>query len=237
MRAAAMIAGLMMCAAAAAGAQTPSVPPTPMILASGTGEVQVTPDRATVLLAVETRARTAAAAGEDNARLQRQVIEAVRKLGVAAKNVSTFGYSVYPEQVNDGKATRVTGYVARNTVKVELERIDLVGPVIDGALESGANVVSSLRFYSSRYDEVRRDALAAAVAEAKADAEAMAKAAGGTLGALSEMSSSSPGPRPMFESQQYLMRASGAADRTPIEAGEQTVQVSVNTRWVFVPFR
>ena len=236
MRVEAMIAGLMMGATAVAGAQAPATAPVPMIVAAGTGEVQVVPDRATVLLAVETRAATAASAGQENARLQRQVIDAVRKLGVAAEDVSTFGYSVYPEQRNDGKQVRVTGYVARNTVKVDVKRIELVGQVIDASLAAGANVVNSLNFYSSRFDEARRSALAAAVAEARADADAMARAAGGTLGALSEVSSSGSMPRPMFEAQ-YSMRASGAAAPTPIEPGQQTVQVSVTTRWTFVPAR
>ena len=70
-----------------------------------------------------------------------------------------------------GTAPRVVGYVARNTVRVEIAKIDQAGPAIDVALASGANVVSSLRFYSSRFDEVRRQALEAAVAQARADAE------------------------------------------------------------------
>lgn len=230
---------LVMSAAAGAQVPTPSAPPPPMIFTTGTGEVQVTPDRATVLLAVETRAATAAAAGQENARNQRQVIDAVRKLGVAPEEVTTFGYSVYPEQRFDGKQPKVIGYVARNTVRVELKRIDLAGPVIDAALANGANVVTSLRFYSSRFDEARRRALAEAVAQARADAEAMASAAGGTIGMLSELSSSASGPRPLEEADMALSRAvvTPAAAPTPIEPGQQTVRVMVNARWLFVPQR
>ena len=221
------------------GAQTPTTPPAPMIFTTGTGEVEVTPDRATILLAVETRNQTAAGAGQDNSRNQRHVIDALRKLGIASDEISTFGYNVYPEQRNDGKQTRVIAYVARNTIRVELKRIDLAGPAIDAALGNGANVVSSLRFYSSRFDEVRRQALAAAVVQARIDAEAMAKAAGGMLGGLSELSSNYSGPRPFEESATMMTRATAAAapEQTPIEPGQQTVRVTVNARWSFLQNR
>jgi len=208
-----------------------------MINATGTGEVQVVPDRATLQLAVETRAPTAAAAGQENARRQQQVIDAVRKLGISAADISTSGYTVYPEQSYEGKQPRVVGYVARNTVRVEIQRIDRVGLVIDAALSAGSNVVSSLRFTSSRFDQARRNALGLAVEQARADAEAMARAGGGTLGTLSEVSSTySPEPISRFDTQ--LMRAAaGAPVPTPIEPGQQTVQVTVSTRWLFVPGR
>jgi uncharacterized protein YggE len=224
--------------ASVAGAQAPvASPPAPMINATGTGEVQIVPDRATLQLAVETRSSTAAAAGQENARLQQRVIDAVRKLGIPGADISTSGYTVYPEQSYEGNKPKVIGYVARNTVRVELRRIDQVGSVIDAALSAGANVVSSLRFSSSHFDEARRTALGLAVEQARADAEAMARAAGGTLGTLSEVSSSySPEPIPRFDTQ--MMRASaGAPAPTPIEPGQQTVQVTVSTRWIFVPGR
>ena len=91
--------------------------PPPAISTSGTGEVEVTPDRATLLFTVETRAQTAAAASQENARNQRQVIDALRRLGLTGDDISTMGYSVTPEQRYDGKEPRITGYVARNTIR------------------------------------------------------------------------------------------------------------------------
>ena len=110
---------------------------------TGIGESPATPDRATILLAVETRDATAAAAGQANARNQRQVIDALKRLGIAQEDISTFGYTVYSDQRYDGKQTKVIGYIARNSVRVELRRIDQVGPAIDAGLANGANVVSS----------------------------------------------------------------------------------------------
>ena len=199
-----------------ASAQQPSPSPaTPVIATSATGEARVQPDRATIMFAVETRAQTAARAGSENARRQRAVLDTLKKLGVSDGQLSTSGYSVTPEMRYDGKQPQVVGYVARNVVNVEVRRIDQVGTLIDGALGAGANVVSSLRFYSSRADEMRRIALADAVAKARSDAEAMARAAGGSLGALVELATSGP-VRPTYGDEMFAQaRVMATADAVP----------------------
>jgi uncharacterized protein len=228
-----VVTGLL--AAQAASAQSPvsqPQPSVPQIVTSASGEARVQPDRATIFFAVETRAPTAARAGADNAERQRAVLEALRKAGLAEGQLSTTGYSVAPEMRHDGKQPQVVGYVARNMVQAEVRRIDQVGALIDAALGAGANVVSSLRFYSSRTDDGRRLALADAVAKARADADAIARAAGGSLSELIEVTTLGPA-RPVYGDD---FAARGAmADATPIEPGEQTVTVFVTARWRFVP--
>jgi uncharacterized protein YggE len=189
-----------------------------------------------LLFAVETRASTAARAGADNARRQRAVMDTLRKVGLGEGQISTSGYSVTPEMRYDGKQPQVTGYVARNSVQADVRRVDQVGTLIDAALGAGANVVSSLRFYSSRADEARRSALADAVTKARSDADAMARAAGGTLGPLIEMSTSGA-VRPMYGEEQAMMRVTSTdgGGPTPIDPGEQTIRLFVTARWTFVP--
>jgi uncharacterized protein len=217
-----------------AGAQQPAGPPPPQISTSAVGEASVVPDRATIQFTVESRAATAVAAGADNARRQRSVIDALRAKGVAAGQITTAGYSVSADERFDSGQRRVVGYIARNTVQVEVPGLERLGALIDAALAADANLVSSLRFYSSRYDEGRHSALQQAVTRARADAEAMATAAGGSLGALLELSSTEMGsPRPMYEMS--LQSAKMAAPETPISAGEQKVSVSVSARWQFLP--
>jgi uncharacterized protein YggE len=75
--------------------------------------------------------------------------------------------------------------------------------------------------------------LTSAVTRARADAEAMARAGGGTLGPLLEVSSVPSGPQPVIE-MGNLIRAR-AAEQTPINPGALTVTVSVTARWQFVP--
>jgi len=234
---AAIAAIALMSSSSLLGAQSP--PPgqssPPQISTSASGESRVQPDRATILFAVETRATTAARAGTDNTRRQRAVLDTLRKLGLTEGQLSTTGYAVTPEMRYDGKQPQVVGYVARNTVQADVRRIEQVGSLIDAALGAGANVVSSLRFYSSRADEARRLALADAVAKARADAEAIARAAGGSLGPLIEVATSGP-VRPMYGEDVVMARAASADTQpTPIDPGEQTISVFVSARWTFLP--
>lgn len=210
--------------------------PIPEINATGMGEVKVVPDRATIILGVETRAATAAEAGSENARKQTAVIAALRKAGVAESEISTVSYTLTPDmQYNDStRVSRVVGYIARNMVQVKASDISKVGSYIDAALGAGANGVSSLDFTSSRGEELRRNALRMATQSACRDAMAMAEAAGGRLGMLLQASSTDnpgyPPPRPM-----YAARAmADVQSATPISPGEMTVTVTVQTRWRFV---
>lgn len=210
----------------------------PSLVTAGQGEAKVTPDRASVLVNIQTRAATAAAAGSENAQRTRAVLDALARLGLPREQLSTEGYTVYPEMVygRDGGTPRVSGYVVTNSVRAETHRPEQAGAIVDAALAAGANMINSLSFFASSIEEPRRQAIAAAVASARADAEAMARAAGGSLGQLLELSTQGPTvpPRPMFDVG--LMRAKTAqAEPTPINPGQQTVTVYVNARWQFVP--
>ena len=236
----AVVGGMLLARSAPAGAQVaspaaPGLPPS--LVSSGQGEAKVSPDRVSVLVNVQTRASTAAAAAAENARRTTSVLEALGKLGLSKDQLSTEGYSAYPELRYDreGGSPQVTGYVVTNSVRAESKRVDQAGPIIDAALAAGANLINSLSFYASSIDEPRRQAIALAVSSARADAEAMAQAAGGRLGSLLELSTQGPTvpPRPMFD---VAARGKAAmAEQTPINPGQQTVNVFVTARWQFVP--
>ena len=218
-------------------AQAAMVAP-PQIVTTASGEATVIPDRGVITFAVETRASTAAAAAGDNARRQKRVIDAIRARGVAAERISTSGYSVLPDERYDDGQRRVVGYIARNAVVVDVHQIDQVGTLIDTALGAGSNMVSGLRFYSTRFEEVRRSALQQAIERARGDAEVIARAAGGSIGEALELSTNEAGtPRPMMEYADARLASANAAPDTPISVGEQKVTVSVTTRWQFVPGR
>jgi uncharacterized protein YggE len=97
-------------------------------------------------------------------------------------------------------------------------------------------MITSLQFYASNTEAARRTAIASAIEKARADADAAARAANGSLGGLLEINIgaySPPPPRPM------MMKANMLASQadTPINAGEETLTVEVNTRWRFIAGR
>ena len=217
--------------------QTPLIAAEPQIVVTGHGEVKVSPDRATIQIAVQTRAATAAEAAAQNATKQQAVLASLRSLGLGSDQLSTVNYQVYPEQrYEQGKDPVITAYNVTNTIVADIRKLDQVGKVIDAALSHGANLISSLQFYSSNSQTARRTAIASAIENARADADAAARAAGGSLGTLIEINVvafAPPQPRPMM-----MARVAGVAQAdTPINPGEDTLGVDVLTRWKFVPGR
>jgi hypothetical protein len=227
----------------AQASQSPPAPP-PYISASAIGETRVTPDRAIVQVTVDSRGESAANAGSQNRDKQERVIDAVKAQGVATPQIRTSGYRVNPEYAEPerGKAPRVTGYRATNTIQVEVRSIENIGKVIDAALGAGATNIGSVGLYASNTDAARREAVQLAVTKARGEAESAAMAAGGTLGRLVELTID-PGaiPRPLLQnvvvtSGATSLRESGlAASYTPVEPGESLVIAAVRARWEFMP--
>ena len=229
----------------AAGAQQPVSPGgvpvlQPQIVTSGSGEARVAPDRAVITIGVFTRAATAAAAARDNARRQQAIIDTLLSLGFAREQISTMNYNVNPEMrhIPQSGRTEVTGYTVSNNVRVDVRRLDQVAPAIDAALAKGANQINGLDFYVFNADEPRRRALAQAIERARGDAESMARAAGGSLGTLLELTTGFS-PVPIMRQEMAMAGAMRAqADvATPIQPGEDIIRAIVTARWQFVPNR
>jgi uncharacterized protein YggE len=206
---------------------------TATIETSARREVRIAPDRATIVLDVETRAPSAAAAAQENARIQRMVLDTLRTLGITPSQIATAGFTVQPNWEPTGKGgMQRNGFMASNAITVRLTQLDRVGAVIDAALARGATNVGQLTFDASNTADARRAALADAAAQAKAEAITLAKALGGSLGGL--IMATTRGEevvvRPMVSA-----RAFGPAAETPIEPGDITVTANVLARWAFVP--
>jgi uncharacterized protein len=231
-----MSAALAVFSASALAQQPASMAPIPQISVASRAEVKVVPDRANIQISVQTRAATAAAAAAENARKQKEVIDALRALKIDAKDISTAGYNVYPEQrYEQNREPVIVGYNVTNTLSVDLKSVDLVGRAIDASLANGANMISSLRFYASSTEAARQEAIAIAVRQARSDADAVARAAGGSITGLLEINVGSyyaPPPRPVELRVRGGTAAASAMD-TPISAGDQTVAVDITTRWQF----
>lgn len=233
---------LLFTVAISAGAQSqiPSfTPPPPQVVATGHGESKVMSDRASIMIAVETRAKTAAEAGQANARKLRAVQDTLIKLGVQKDQIATVSYTVSPDWRYEERTQKLVGYVASNMLRIQIRKLEITGQLIDAALAAGATNINSVEFTASTADSGRRVAITAAVGQARADAETMARAAGGSLGQLLELTTQDMGPRPM---QMMEMRAMGMAKNqqdaeTPITPGEQTVMATVFARWQFVAGR
>lgn len=221
------VAGLL--APAPLAAQQSETPPR-TVSVTGTGTVERAPERAVIMLAVETEAPAAQAASQANAQSMERVLGALRGAGIAAADIRTVSYRIepiYAPQTREQTEPRITGYRAINMVRVQVDALDRLGQIIDTAIQAGANRVANLSFELRDWEAARTAALELAVASAQRQAAALARAAGQQLGEPLTISADMIGPpRPV----PYAMaaRAELAQASTPIETGTITVEVNVN---------
>lgn len=206
---------------------------TSIITASGEGRREMAPDKATIVLGVETRARTPAAAASANADRMTAIRAALTRAGVAERDIATARYSLGLEF---GRTPADTQYVAANLVTVTTRQLDQVGRIIDTGLGAGANNINSLQYDLIDRSPAQAQALGDAVANARRQAEVMAAAAGGRLGELIELGTQ-PGEYRPFYAGDMAMRMQASVAPTPVSPGAVTVSASVNGRWRFVPGR
>src|SRR5688572_29930049 len=233
---AAVVAGRAIIPDAALAQATPPVVPPPMIITTATEEVEIAPDRAVITFSVETRGRTAASAGTENARIQAAVLDTLRRIGIASAQLKTQGVSINPEYEypREGGRPTVVGYQAQNSIQVELRQISLIGTVIDAGLSRGATNVGGLRFFASSTEAATREAMRKAVARARADADAIAEAAGGRISGVISISAHPGSADPIVPEMVSTMAVRGLQKMdspTPIESGVLKVIVSIEARF------
>jgi uncharacterized protein len=211
----------------------------PEIETIGSGERRIAPDRATVMVQIESRASSAAAAAAMNATAAQAVRDALRRMRVDTA-AATASYHVGPEfgpprPADREEAPRVIGYIARTVVRARITQLDQLGPAMDAALAAGATGIEGLFFESSGADDARRAALADAAAAARRDAEVLARAMGGSLGAM--IGTSTLG---MGDPRRYNLAVRGGYDfggvgATQITPTEIVITAAVAARWRFLP--
>ncbi len=223
-----LVYGLMLAAAvavlgasSAAGAAAPS---RGTITVSGTGIVNSVPNQADFTFGVSVSAKTATAALAVNSAQMNRLIGALKKRGVAPRDIQTAQISLSPN-TNPG-GNRVLGYTASNSVTAHIRKIGDAGPIIDAAVGAGANEVSGPSLTSADAQRLYRAALKAAIANARAKAAAIASAAHVTLGGIRSVieASSAPYPKPL---------AGGVASSasTPVQPG--TIQTEADVTVTF----
>lgn len=212
----------------------------PQIVVSGNGEVLADPATAAFEIEIETYGATTTAAGQENARISKDVMDSLAKANMARGDVLDSRLQVHArwEYDDKGRRPRRTDYVASNTIRIKTGDLKNLGNVIDSALAAGASGVSDVTFETKDRDAARREALAKAVVAARLDAEAIARAGGGSLGDLLTLSTeqlSEGNPVVFDEIQVTARRRSRAPVATDMLPGQIKITASVFGRWRFVP--
>ena len=206
----------------------------PTLSVSGEGMVEATPDRATISIGVLTQDREASRAQATNAKTAQDVINSIVALGVERKNINTSDYNFRPTYRQDeNRRQEIYGYEVRNTVYVVLDNLDLVGKVIDAALNHGANNIDSLDFGIKNRKKLQDEALVLAIRDARQRAELVAHELGKSIVGVQDISINTGGVGVTRANQKMYAMAEMAMDSsTPIEAGTLTCSASVHISFI-----
>lgn len=198
---------------------------------TGNSKVQLTPDRFSFNVGVQTMAPTVDdAVNQNNARIA-NVIAALKKAGAADAEIRTSGFAVFPQQnYVQGQPPKVIGYQVSNSVTVTKKEIAQAGKLLQVAINAGVNEASGLMFEVSDPARGRDQGLKAAFDDARAKAGILAQAAGRTLGRAFVITEGAEpvAPRPMMIGRAMAAKAE-AVSQVPVESGssELTYTVSV----------
>ena len=155
------------------------------------------PDMAVFNAGVTTQGNTAAGALAENSRAMTQVIAALKRAGIAERDIQTSNLSIQPIYADPNRdammaarvsgqpyvppppeqsVPRIVGYTANNNVSVRQRDLKDFGKVIDTLAAAGANQINGPMFQMDNQepalDEARLDAIKAARARAELYANA-----------------------------------------------------------------
>jgi uncharacterized protein YggE len=197
-----------------------------------TGEAMITtePDQAELEMGVITQAPTAAEAAKENAERLTRVLVEVKKLLAKTDKVKTSRYAVIPNyRYPQGGKPEIVGYTVSNVVMVETATLDLVGRLIDAAMQAGANNVNRLVFTLMDKQAAQIATLRAASAKARAKAEAVASSLGLKIVRIASVVESERSFKPFYRHAIASRGESLAAQApTPVEPGTVEVRSTVS---------
>lgn len=197
------------------------------------GHVARAPDVATIRAGVVTQGQTASAALADNAARMARVLAALKKAGVAARDVRTASVSLSPQyRYTDGQAPALTGYQASNSVAVRFHDIAKSGSILDALVAEGANQIDGPSLSIDQPDAALDEARTLAVKVAQARAALYAKAAGLSVSRIVSIAESGANDGASPPSPVLYARAAKVADSTQIAAGETDVSATLSIRFL-----
>lgn len=196
----------------------------------GDGTVEEAPDQAVVVLGAITEGPILQTVQNENAQIVTHIIESLLELNIPKENVQTNDFRIEIQyDYKDGEQI-FRGYKVTHLLQITIDKVKETGIVIDTAVSSGANTVSSIQFTLADPAPYENEALSLAVRNARQKAETIASALRVHLAAVPSQVqelSRAPGPIPFAAALQMQSAA------TPIEPGQLIIAASVRVWYLF----
>lgn len=211
--------------------KSPTAPP--QITVSGEGKVRASPDVALVSVGFTEAGSDARTVQAATNRKTSALVSAVKQAGVAQADIQTMDFAVYPQYAyGEGKAPRVTGYEARQSLEIRIRDLDRINEVLGVVGDTGVTNIGGLQFTIDDPKELRAQARQEAIAQARQEATRIADALGVRLGdpvAFNESGGGSP-IYPMARALSADM-GGGEFDAPSIERGTNEIVSNVSVTY------
>lgn len=221
-------------ALAQAGQQTQTLSVT------GTGEAELKPDFARLLVAVETQGDTVGKAVDANRSSSEDVLNRIQGLGIRKEDIRTETFQVFetPTRTDkNGNEIKVPKFTASHHLRITTHDLGSVGRLAGEILASSNMLFQSVSFGLDRQEEGEDQARRAAVNDAKRQAQVYADAAAVGLGRILEIRDGTAQPYEAgIELRRGIAAAPKAAGDAPIVPPETLrYTASVNLVWDISP--
>ncbi|MFJ5767512.1 SIMPL domain-containing protein [Lysinibacillus sp. NPDC093210] len=207
-----------------------SLPATRIMTVTGNGKVVANASYVQLQIEVTTQGENVQQAQQENASIMNRVIQSIMALTIPKENIQTATYTIAPiYDYVDGKQV-FKGYEVANAITVKIPDTNLVGAVIDTAVENGANRISSIQFKIDNADVYYQQALSLALHNAQMKANTIAQ---------TMQLSVHPQPIEIVEENEsgpVLYKSMAMADSsmvTPIEQGHITINAAVRVTFQY----
>ncbi len=207
------------------------------ITVDGDSEVFAAPDIATISFGASSTMKELKDAQAEVEKNSSTAIEAVKALGIDAKDIQTTYYNAYPQYDYkcgqfgcSGSNGNLTGYQVTQTTTVKVRDLTKVSAIIGAVGGAKVSDIQGPNFDIEKKDELQTQARAEAIKEAKEKAKVLADQLGVKLGRIVSFSEGGYGGPIMYAKAEMAMaQDSSAGNPAPtIETGQNRIYSSIS---------
>ena len=228
--------GLAMIAGSAHAAEVQISTDGPVVELTVMEQVEADPDLVTVGAGVTTDAPTAVEALRQNSVEMRKVIDRLKALGIAERDIQTTGINLNARYDYDQRTQRQVfrGYQASNRVSVKLREVDETGKVLDALVVAGATDLDGPRFSLEDDTQAQAEARRRAMERARAQSLEYARLAGYSDLRLLEVNETITGCSGPVPQMRAVATMDAAEESAPVQPGLVSTSVNVTVKYEMV---
>ena len=202
---------------------------------SESATIQREANRVILSVGVDSESVSAEEAELSNKEISDKIYSFLNGLGLE-NDYKTESYNVYPNRDwnRDWERNEVTGYTVNHMIRIDTEKIDLTGKILDGVVNAGANNVYGLQFTLTEETEkeARVEAYEKATLNARAKADGIANGLGVKITGVKSISDSSFDFYPVYRDFAVAEVGKGT-DEIQVASGDVDVTASVTVSYKF----